>query len=356
MNLLSTMRPRRPAEKLTAAAALLCFTLSPVLAVASSSSSSSGNTSHDVTRDAALAVGVEPPSSRNGPKWIRRAAWTLEKRLVQIMTWFDPCSPPDSKLSLRVLWWKAIAATDQSSPVFEKDGVTYDMLPTGFRWLVRYPFHPRWVHSIIEIRTAYLDQAIARIRSETKSSTKIRLISMGGGYDARSIRLQLQGIIDEAVELDLPKVIEAKRRLLGRLCKRRPDLNTSLPDFYPVDLTDIDTVRKTLVDVLSGNGDGNRRYQPQWYNIFLFEGVLMYLPEGDPCKLLQACRQALNDAKGAKGCVVFADALENIPNDDLRTARMELPKYGWRVVEWLPKGGRTRHMGRADMKYLGLDQ
>lgn len=74
----------------------------------------------------------------------------------------------------------------------------------------------------------------------------------------------------------------------------------------------------------------------------------MYLPEGVPCKLLQACWQALRDTK-QKGSVIFADALENI-DDDLSTARIELAKNGWRVTEWLPKGGRTKHMGRLDMK------
>ena len=111
------------------------------------------------------------------PRFLKRLAWRLEKRLLQVISWFDPCSPPDSKLSLRVLWWKAVAANDISSPVFEHNGVTYDMLPSGFRILVREPLrsllYPRWTHVIIEIRTAYLDQVIRRIRSKTVDSSNL---------------------------------------------------------------------------------------------------------------------------------------------------------------------------------------
>jgi hypothetical protein len=316
--------------------------------IVATSASNALNANSAKTRQAALSVGVKPPW--RAPRFLKRLAWRLEKRLLQVISWFDPCSPPDSKLSLRLLWWKAVAANDASSPVFENNGVTLDMLPGGFRILLREPLrsliYPRWTHVIIEIRTAYLDQVIGRIRNETIDSSefrKLKLISMGGGYDARSVKLQLSGVIDDAVELDLSPVIKAKEKILARLCKRRPDENIPLPTLYEIDLTQVDEVETTLVSILKNNTDSQ-----EWYNVFLFEGVLMYLPEGVPCRLLQACRRALDDTH-ERGSIVFSDELENIPNDDIETARQELAKYGWNVVRWQPKGGRTRHMGCLDM-------
>ena len=311
----------------------------------------------NVTRSAALAVGVIPPSNW-APRFLKRIAWRAEGHLLNFIGLFDTCSPPDSKLSLRVLLrWKAIAACDRRSPAFEEDGITYDLLPGGFRrLLLRGPLcrlYPRWIHVIIEIRTAYLDGAIMRIRDELGSAAKIRLISMGGGYDSRCVRLRARGIIDDAVDLDLEPVIYAKTRMLDRLVMRRKKTNNNLdcegdvilPELVPIDFNNVEDVQSTLVQIIKKRS----KYGQRWHNIFLFEGVLMYLPEGIPSKLLRACCEALKDTR-QRGSVVFADTLENIPNDDIDTARVELARLGWRVVEWLPKGGRTRHMGRIDVK------
>jgi len=328
-------------EIIATAVAVVCLSTFVVAGQAASPAKTNNN---DVTRQAALYVGVKPPSS--APRFLKRLAWRLEKRFLQLMSWLDPCSPPDSKLSLRVLWWKAVAANDVSSPVYEQDSLTYDMLPSGFRWLVSQPLcqvYPRWTHVIIEIRTAYLDQVISRIRNTTDPSTKLRLVALGGGYDVRSIRLVLRGVIDEAVELDLTQVIEAKQKILQRLCRRRPNQDIVLPTFYAIDLTQVDKVEETLMGILTNKTDSQR-----WNSIFLFEGVLMYLPEGVSSELFQAIRKAL-DVTQEQGSIIFADALENIPNDDIDSAQQELARHGWKVVEWQPKGGRTRHMGNVEM-------
>jgi hypothetical protein len=336
-----------------ATAALVCLGTYVVVAEASAAAttSTSAANKNDVTRQAALAVGVKPPSQHT-PRFVKRLAWRVQKYFLQLVSWLDPCSPPDSKLSLRVLWWKAIAANDASSPVYEKDdSLTYDMLPFGFRWLVSkpiIPFYPRWTHVIIEIRTAYLDQVICRIRREHESIIKLRLVSLGAGYDVRSVKLLQTGMIDKAVELDLPQVIAAKQKLFERLCRRRRPTQTVLllPTFHAVNLTHVKDVETTLQDILRDETDNTD--DCQWFTIFLFEGVLMYLPPGVPSALLRACRQALHSTS-QNGCIIFADALENIPHDDAETAQLELARYGWNVTEWLPKGGRTRHMGRLDM-------
>lgn len=305
----------------------------------------------DVTHQAALAVRVQPPSS-NTPRIIKRIFWKLENFFLRVMSWCDPCSPPDSKLSLRVLWWKAVAANDVSSPAYDRFHLINDLLPFGVQWLVKWPlntFYPRWTHVIVEIRTAYLDQVIGRIRNKVQpADTRIRLVSMGGGYDVRSLKLVLNGMVNDAVELDLPQVIQAKQRLLQRLAKRqrhrrRDNKDLRMPTFYQINLTDVPLVQSAIVDILNNNPT-----KQACFTVFLFEGVLMYLPQDIPSQLFRAIRQSLVSTQQV-GCIIFADDLQFIPNDNVDTARQKLTRLGWNVTEWLPKGGRTQHMGCVEM-------
>ena len=89
----------------------------------------------------------------------------------------------------------------------------------------------------------------------------------------------------------------------------------------------------------ASNGD-------EWFTIFLFEAVMIYLDDGVPRALLQACSDALKSTKN-RGALVFADRLEKVPGGDSSIGRQELANVGWNVVEWLPKPGLARHMGRA---------
>jgi O-methyltransferase involved in polyketide biosynthesis len=347
---------------------------------------------------AALLVGVQPQTM--GPRWMKRLAWKLEKILMNVMSAMSRPNLPDSKLSLRVLWWKALAANNSTSPVHDQF-LTYDMLPAGFRllispWLVRW--YPRWVHVTIETRTAYLDQAVLRIIASVRSNKeknnnviKIRLITMGGGYDVRSLKFRQRGLVDQAIELDLEQVIQAKSRILTsrQFRRRRPNFannSTVLPTFFPVDLNQLDQVRSVLLEILTltnavttttsaaTTASDDRSYVAQepdpkesWHNIFLWEGVLMYLNDGVPHQLLQLCRQVLDTvnsnyrigqppstsktARMQTGSLCFADDLDIGDTDDLERAQDIFHRLGWKIVDWLPKGSRTRHMGIAEMLY-----
>eukprot|EP00978_Attheya_sp_CCMP212_P008765 scaffold20594_cov60-Attheya_sp.AAC.4 len=204
-----------------------------------------------------------------------------------------------------------------SSPAFD-GGLTYDLLPPLTRRLV-HPrlarFYPRLHHANIEIRTAFLDQSVEKIiRSKNKinADTKIRLISLGGGYDGRSIKLKQKGLIDEAYDLDLADVVYAKQKLFERLAKRRSLAIGDLPQLKTIDLNKIEEVRHILTNILTaptihGNED--------WHTIFLFEGVMIYLDEeGDPVM-----------------------------------AVTELANNEWTLDEWCPKPGLARHMGSAHL-------
>ena len=71
--------------------------------------------------DAAAAVGVRATSPKATSKTWQRA-WRFHKRMLPLLHAFDRNKPPDSSLSLAVLWWKALSGNDQSSPAFD-DGL-----------------------------------------------------------------------------------------------------------------------------------------------------------------------------------------------------------------------------------------
>eukprot|EP00550_Attheya_septentrionalis_P005710 CAMPEP_0198280206 /NCGR_PEP_ID=MMETSP1449-20131203/333_1 /TAXON_ID=420275 /ORGANISM="Attheya septentrionalis, Strain CCMP2084" /LENGTH=388 /DNA_ID=CAMNT_0043975495 /DNA_START=79 /DNA_END=1245 /DNA_ORIENTATION=+ len=300
--------------------------------------------------EAAAAVGVKPTAVASKETWKR--AWNFHKRFLKILhvTESKDYRPPNSSLSLVCLWLKAIAGNDRSSPVYD-GGLTYDLLPPLTRRLV-HPrlarFYPRLHHANIEIRTAFLDQSVEKIivsKNKINASTKIRLISLGGGYDGRSIKLKQKGLIDEAYDLDLADVVSAKQILFERLAKRRSLAIGDLPQLMTIDLNKIEEVRHILTNILTaptihGNED--------WHTIFLFEGVMIYLDEGIPSALLGVCSSVLKETQ-KHGSLCFADRLENIAEGDPVMAVTELANNDWTLDEWCPKPGLARHMGSAHL-------
>ena len=181
------------------------------------------------------------------------------------------------------------------------------------------------------------------------SRIKVRLISLGAGYDIRSIKLMERKQIDEAIELDLPEVVEAKTKLFTkRLLKRRRSslAQSDLPTLISVDLNKIDGidgVRKQLEGIVCNGSAGEI-----WHNIFVFEGVMIYLDKEVPSALLRTCSDVLN-RNGMQGSLCFADRLENVPEGDRKYAEEEMARNGWQLNDWLPKPGLARHMGSASL-------
>lgn len=183
---------------------------------------------HDKPCDAYEILGIQPPNTNStlyrllifGPKQeqrLKRRVWKLHGKLLPLFHIFEGDNySPELFVNLRVLWNKAISSLDRNSPVYEGNQTsfwTYRMLPRSSRWILKAipsRFFPRWYHANIELRTAYLNRAIAREidKIRTKSNKKIRLIVLGAGYDTRSIRLLLDESscdrIDQAWEFDLP--------------------------------------------------------------------------------------------------------------------------------------------------------
>jgi len=299
-------------------------------------------------QQAAQAVGVVPPLEASAKVWKR--AWNLHRRVMPLLHFFDKMKPPDSSLALMCLWWKALSANDCNSPAFD-NSLVYDLLPSGTRLLVGkrlQRFYPRLHHANVEIRTVYLDQQVMNIIAEVKMATrtkKIRLVTLGGGYDVRSIKFRERGLVDQAVELDLPDVIDAKQKIFQskRLKLRRPWLTSvMMPSFHSVNLNNVEEVREILNIILSDEKDST-----MWHTIFLFEGVMIYLDEHVPRRLLEICSAVLKNSK--EGSLVFADRLDNIPGGDYAIGISELAETGWNIVDWQPKPGLARHMGRAKL-------
>jgi len=276
-----------------------------------------------------------------------------------------------------------LAANNKTSPIYD-NALSYDLLPSLTRRLISPKlicFYPRLHHANVEIRTAFLDQTLLSIIQTISSSgkkKKIRFLCMGSGYDPRSIKFLERDLVEECWEFDLPNVVEAKEQLYRskRFRKRRPWLNM-IPDdamengeekkagniekktlierlhFVSSDLNDVQTLEKKIDAVLTSPSKHNDNLKNQeednhveWYNIFIFEGVMIYLNETIPSTLLSVCSQALV-RNNATGSLCFADRLENIPGGDEILAQKEMKRNGWELMKWLPKPGLARHMGFA---------
>ena len=315
----------------------------------------------------------------------------------------------DSSLNLACLWWKAIAGNDSKSLAYD-DKLSFDLLPKGTRYivhplLVRLGIYPRLHHANVELRTVFLDNAVkdlvqvvkdkaansapqeqlvkasnfekardatTNVSSEIGFTTeekllpviKFRLISMGAGYDVRSIKLLTKGIVDEAYELDLPEVVKSKEMLLGpnRLRKRKPTLKDyHMPKLIGVNLNRISEVKEVLSRIV--DSDNNVSKYEIWHNIFLFEGVMIYLDEGIPSALLNTCSSVIHETLNAQvllqsttnetevyhASLCLADRMENVPGGDIELGKEELRKNGWSLKTWLPKPGLARHMCTATL-------
>jgi hypothetical protein len=302
----------------------------------------------------AQKLGVKSTKETSAKTWKR--AWRLQKKVLPLLHSMDSCRPPDSSLNLACLWWKALSGNDMSSPVYD-DGLSYDILPSGFRLLVSrrlVGLYPRLHHANVEFRTAFLDQSISNIldkveksrnKIETRNKMKTRLICFGAGYDLRTIKFLEGHKIDQAFELDLPNVVEAKEKLIGskRLMKRRPRLSqVNMPNLIPADLNDLESLKASVTNIVRGND------AKHWYNIFVFEGVMIYLDEGIPSSLLKLTSSVLKE-ESASGSLCFADRLENVPGGDHDKGKLEMKRSGWELDEWCPKPGLARHMGSATL-------
>lgn len=303
----------------------------------------------------ASRLGVKPLKDASKETWQR--AWKTQKRALPLLHSTDGCKPPDSKLNIACMWWKALSGNDKSSPVYD-NGLAYDMLPSGWRKIIRpRRLYPRLHHVNVELRTAYLDSQITEIAGIVRGQhqegggqvNKIRLICMGAGYDTRGVRMIERKSVDQVIELDLPGVVEAKERLFQRLLKRRPWLKElSMPTLVPADFNDLADVEEKLNAILLPDDSSRDDDDDEWHTIFVFEAVMIYLDDSVPSSLLNITSRVIRE-NSLKGSICFADRLENVPGGDFDMGVKEMENNGWKLRDWCPKPGMARHMGSASL-------
>jgi O-methyltransferase involved in polyketide biosynthesis len=306
-----------------------------------------------VTENQVAAKVGDAPTNPSASRLQRRTAYFLFPRLLAIFQLLDPIHIPNSFVNLQCVWWKAISGNDKNSSLWD-GGLAYDLLPPISRWVVATPLaplYPRFHHANVELRTKYLDTAMDQIVGHAKaqnSCQKVRLVLLGCGYDLRSLRMALQyasaGITWDFIEMDLPTVIDAKKKLFQqRLLKRRPSLTEVVNSIrmFEVDLKDLQQVKTTLDQAL-------QRDDNTWFTVFVFEAVLIYLPDNIRSQLLSLLSKALREGQ-RDGAVCFADTLPNVSDGNEEEAKRELIQNGWDLQGWIPKPGRTRHLGWATL-------
>jgi hypothetical protein len=319
---------------------------------------------------------VQPPSQV--PSFVWRWCYFIHKACLPLLHKFDASKPPDSALSLMVLWWKAMVGLDRSSRAYD-GGLAYELLPTGTRWLVKFLnlasriTRLRLHHANIELRTVFLDETVKKIVGRIKQqqpNRRVRVVVFGAGYDLRSIRLLRQGIVDEMIEMDLPNVVQAKQALLEspRFQRRQP--NCTMPTrMLAVDLNDMEQTRDILSSALtspSALSSTGSREEP--FSIFMFEGVMVHLANSSPHKLLQLLRSFGTTTTSTAAasttttitttsmpesaylpscCIIFSDMLNNVKYRSCAMGQAEMESTGWRLTEWTANPTKTPHMGVA---------
>lgn len=289
------------------------------------------NSSIPTGNELAEMMGLKPFA--RAPTKVWKFAWRLHGNLLPILHWRDNAQPQDAHQSLKVIWNKAIAGLDSKSPAFDNQW-TYDLLPGCSRWLLKLiptRIFPRLHHATIEIRTVYLNKAIEKELCSLSPKTKVRLVALGSGYDTRYTRLLADEIVDEAWELDMHHVIEAKQKMLHRIQQRRG--RVTLPHFRAVDFNDVKSFEATL-NLIAGKDSSD------WHTVFVSEGVLIYLDEGVPLRILETCRRII---PASSFC--FADLICEVQAGNRSQAEEILRDTGWTLTDWLPKPGLARHMG-----------
>lgn len=330
--------------------------------------------STELLKDCSTALKVQQPW--NAPRWVWSFAWFLQRKSLPILHFFDKCAAKDNNLNLAVLWWKAISGNRLGSTTF--DGfIAHDLLPSFTRMIVSFPLcwlYPNLHHQNVALRTAFLDSALfAAVENDNltstndaaalslKKTTQIpRIITLGAGFDTRSLRLGTNETISEKrsdnkmagdfYEVDLPAVVAQKSSVFKRFLVRRPE--SIMPKLYGADLNDLDEVKKQLHRIFTEGEQINAIGIEKRPTVFIIEAVLMYLEEKNVMPLLQMCMsEAAIHSSSVQLC--FADRLPHMPHNDKdllverKAAEVLLRSVGLDLKIWQPKPGRARHMGIA---------
>jgi O-methyltransferase involved in polyketide biosynthesis len=291
---------------------------------------------------------------------LRRASWRAHAALLPLLHVTDPVAPANTCVNLQVLWLKALAGTRGETA----DYISYRCLPTHTRWIVSRPLcwlYPPWMHTTIARRSLFIDDALADVLGliRERDHRHFHVVTLGAGFDTRPMRLGVVenvrrhfhvvtlgagfdtrpmrlGVVENVQrrtatldtrltwsEVDLPEVIQQKRRMLERLTRRRPWLSPRIPSMHSADLS---TRSGRRVVHRAAQCDALRSSQAHT-TVFVLEALLMYMDPASARELLRVC----GNVPGS--LVVFADRLPG-GVDNRAQAEAVLKAAGLTLDEW----------------------
>ena len=315
---------------------------------------------------AADELQLSPPW--NAPRWIWTFAWKVQTWAMPFLHLFDQLRPQDTFLNLNVLWWKAIAGNRRFSATFDH-GFAFDLLPPVMRRVTQFPLcylFPNLHHQNVALRTKFMDKKLAeQLTIGEKEQQDIVVVTLGAGFDTRSLRFLTRSpgqSTSHFYEVDLPAVVEQKRRLLEeRFVLRRP--GSKLPVLLAGDLNNAQDVVAAFDSILLQQ---QQRQGRSLRVVLMVEAVLMYVKDENVLLSLTAAVSAAQ-RMGAKDVVfIFSDRFPGIIEqlsapeaEGLGDGREQqlvadfLEKaLGLAITNWTPKPGRARHMGTASKNFF----
>jgi len=232
--------------------------------------------------------GGGPPPQTKGQK-------LLEKVFdvgFQLLYLGDDSGIRDSSKNLRVLWTRALLHSLNKI----SDPIASELLPTKTKWVVGKVMANRiWKDTeavskldwIIQ-RTDFIDKQLNDFLQASSNNNKnkpIQIVLLGSGYDTRSLRYFFNSYDNLHIyEIDIPDVIAQKSKMVERfIAQKESATTTSTVQFIPLDLNEVLTKNKNIVDVLKENSSFNDD-DP---TMIICEAVLFYLIPSAVVKLTE---------------------------------------------------------------------
>ena len=199
---------------------------------------------------------------------------------------FDDCGIEDSSKNLRVLWVRALLNYRGQID----DPVAKTFLPPTTRGLVTSEFGASLLDPIlkfaewIQARTEFIDTSLGHFLSspvchnDDGTPRECNVVLFGAGYDTRALRYRhAHGGRINFIEVDLPSVVEGKRKLYQKFQREQdPDWDSSKATMIPFDLNDCGGDNaKSLIGTLRKQG-GLKENVPTF---LVWEAVLFYVNE-----------------------------------------------------------------------------